>query len=105
MPYAQAGEVRLHYEVFGSAMPFLFVSGTGWPGEPWKLKQMPAFPDRYRVIVFDHCGVVKSDAPKGPYSTRRSSRRMRSTCSMPSVSTSRRILSAIRWGGECANGW
>jgi pimeloyl-ACP methyl ester carboxylesterase len=70
MPYAQAGEVKLHYEVFGSGMPFLFVSGTGWPGEPWKLKQLPAFTDRYRVVVFDHRGVGKSDAPKGPYSTR-----------------------------------
>lgn len=70
MPYAQAGDIRLHYESFGSGVPFLFVSGTGWPGEPWKLKQVPAFTDRYQVIVYDHRGVGKSDAPKGPYSTR-----------------------------------
>ena len=70
MPYAQAGDVRLHYESFGSGVPFLFVSGTGWPGEPWKLQQVPAFSDRYQVIVYDHRGVGKSDAPKGPYSTR-----------------------------------
>ena len=70
MPYAEAGDVKLHYESFGAGVPFLFVSGTGWPGEPWKLKQVSAFSDRYRVIVYDHRGVGKSDAPKGPYSTR-----------------------------------
>jgi len=64
----------LHYESFGSGVPFLFVSGTGWPGEPWKLKQVPAFADRYQVIVYDHRGVGKSDAPKGPYSTRQFAR-------------------------------
>lgn len=70
MPYVQAGDVRLHYEIFGTGVPFLFVSGTGWPGEPWKLVQVPAFTDWYKVIVYDHRGVGKSDAPKGPYSTR-----------------------------------
>ena len=70
MPFAQAGDLKLHYESFGSGVPFLFVSGTGWPGEPWKLKQVAAFTDRYQVIVYDHRGVGKSDAPKGPYSTR-----------------------------------
>ena len=70
MPYAQAGEVRLYYESFGRGVPFLFVSGTGWPGEPWKLKQVPAFIDRYQVIVYDHRGVGKSDVPAGYYSTR-----------------------------------
>src|SRR5688572_11488085 len=70
MPYAQAGEVRLYYESFGRGVPFLLVSGTGWPGEPWKLKQVPAFIDRYQVIVYDHRGVGKSDAPSGYYSTR-----------------------------------
>ena len=70
MPYSQAGDVKLYYETFGDGVPLLFVSGTGWPGAPWKLQQVPAFSDRYRVIVYDHRGVGKSDAPKGPYSTR-----------------------------------
>ena len=74
MPYAQAGEVRLYYESFGRGVPFLFVSGTGWPGEPWKLRQVPAFTDRYQVIVYDHRGVGKSDAPAGYYSTRQFAR-------------------------------
>ena len=70
MPFAQAGDVKLHYETFGQGVPFLFVSGTGWPGEPWKLCQAPAFADRYQVIVYDHRGVGNSDAPGGYYSTR-----------------------------------
>ena len=70
MPFAQAGDVRLHYEMFGQGVPFVLVSGTGWPGEPWKLYQAPAFAERYQVIVYDHRGVGKSDAPAGYYSTR-----------------------------------
>lgn len=70
MPYAQAGDIRIYYESFGNGAPFLFVSGTGWPGEPWKIFQAGAFSDRYRVIVYDHRGVGRSDAPDQPYSTR-----------------------------------
>lgn len=70
MPFAQAGDIRIYYESFGRGVPFLFVSGTGWPGEPWKLYQVPAFTDRYQVIVYDHRGVGKSDASGEPYSTR-----------------------------------
>ena len=70
MPYAQARDIRIYYESFGDGVPFLFVSGTGWPGEPWKLHQVPAFTDCYRVIVYDHRGVGKSDVPDEPYSTR-----------------------------------
>ncbi len=74
MPFAQAGDIRIYYESFGSGVPFMFVSGTGWPGEVWKLCQVPAFSDRYRVIVYDHRGVGKSDAPDEAYATRQLAR-------------------------------
>jgi pimeloyl-ACP methyl ester carboxylesterase len=103
MPYAQAGEVRLYYESFGRGVPFLFVSDTGWPGEPWKLKQVPAFTDRYQVIVYDHRGVGKSDAPAEYYSTRQFAQDAANLLDT-SVSTSPLISSVTRWEGGFASG-
>lgn len=60
----------MYYEEQGQGTPLVFISGTGWSGEHWKLEQVPYFSTSYRVIVFDHRGCGRSDRPEGPYSTR-----------------------------------
>lgn len=70
MPYAETPSIRMYYEEYGEGIPLLFISGTGWTGEHWKLEQVPFFSSSYRVIVFDHRGVGRSDRPNGRYSTR-----------------------------------
>ncbi len=70
MPYTMSGSTRMYYEEFGDGTPLMFISGTGWSGEHWKLEQVPYFSSSYRVIVFDHRGVGRSDRPAGRYTTR-----------------------------------
>ena len=103
MPFAQAGDVKLHYEAFGQGVAFLFVSGTGWPGEPWKLYQAPAFADRYQVIVYDHR--ASGSLKRLQAITRRACLLVtRPIYWMPSVSKNRFISSVIPWAGESASG-
>lgn len=70
LPYVKAGAIRMYYEQRGDGTPLLFISGTGWSGEQWKLEQVPHFSQSYRVITFDHRGVGRSDRPAGRYTTR-----------------------------------
>ena len=70
LPYMDAGSIRMYYEESGVGTPLLFISGTGWSGEHWKLEQVEYFSQTHRVITFDHRGVGRSDRPGGRYSTR-----------------------------------
>lgn len=60
----------MYYEQRGDGTPLLFISGTGWSGEHWKLEQITPFSQSNRVITFDHRGVGRSDRPAGRYTTR-----------------------------------
>jgi pimeloyl-ACP methyl ester carboxylesterase len=68
--FADANGIRLYYESHGRGPVLVLVSGTAESGEHWKLEQVPALSEHYRVIVFDHRGCGRSDRPDGPYSTR-----------------------------------
>lgn len=70
MPFVETSSIRMYFEEYGEGVPLLFISGTGWTGEHWKIAQVPYFSNRYRVVVFDHRGVGRSDRPAGRYTTR-----------------------------------
>lgn len=69
MPYVNTGSIRMYYEQHGEGVPLLLISGTGWSGEHWKLAQVPYFSPSFRVIVFDHRGVGRTDRPAERYTT------------------------------------
>lgn len=68
MPRVQAGEIMMHYEVYGDGPPLVLLMGLGCPGSLWWL-QVAAFAEHYRVIVPDNRGVGQTDKPMGEYST------------------------------------
>lgn len=67
MPRLQVrGRVRIHYREAGSGPPVVLLHGLGSSGRDWEY-QLPAFAERYRVIVPDLRGAGESDKPRGPY--------------------------------------
>lgn len=66
--HVRIGDVRLAYALYGDGAPLLLIEGLGYGSWMW-FKQVPAFADRYRVVVFDNRGVGDSDKPDEPCST------------------------------------
>ncbi|HEY8740887.1 MAG TPA: alpha/beta fold hydrolase [Candidatus Dormibacteraeota bacterium] len=68
MPFADAGDARIHYTVTGPAdgEPIVLVMGLGTDMSGWDA--MLPYLDEYRVLRIDNRGVGKSDAPDVPYS-------------------------------------
>ena len=68
MPFLTANELSLYYEIHGpeDAFPVVLINGLLMDTTGWAL-QVPAFADRFQVIVYDCRGQGRSDAPAGPY--------------------------------------
>jgi 3-oxoadipate enol-lactonase len=69
MPFAESDGAKLHFEEHGSGEPLLLIMGLGYTKDMWH-RLLPAFAERYRVIVFDNRGVGESDVTPGPYTTK-----------------------------------
>lgn len=68
MPYTDAPGFRMYYEEHGGGFPLLMINGLGSDHLEW-LHQLPAFAERFRVVVFDNRGTGMTDVPPGPYTT------------------------------------
>jgi pimeloyl-ACP methyl ester carboxylesterase len=66
MPIAEVNGQKLHYEIHGEGEPLLCVMGLGADSTAWML-QLPAFAERYRMIVFDNRDVGQSSYAEGDY--------------------------------------
>ena len=60
MPLVTIAENAIYYEDYGAGPALIFAHGVGGNHASWH-KQVDAFADRYRVIVFDHRGFGNSD--------------------------------------------
>lgn len=67
MPKAILHDAEIHFEVFGSGPPLLLVPGLGGVGAYWR-EQIPAFAERFQVIVHDHRGTGQSTRSRIRYS-------------------------------------
>jgi 3-oxoadipate enol-lactonase len=70
MPTVDHRGASIYYETHGapSAPPLLLLMGLGVDAHGWEL-QVPAFAERYRVILVDNRGIGRSSKPPGPYDT------------------------------------
>lgn len=67
MPRVAVNGIGIHYEERGSGPPVVMIGGLGADTYLWS-KQVPAFSERFRVVVFDNRGSGESDKPDEPYS-------------------------------------
>jgi len=67
MPSAQAGDIKLYYEVRGSGDPLVLIPGLGSDTRLFSTV-IPRLAERNRVVVLDPRGGGQSDKPAGPYS-------------------------------------
>jgi pimeloyl-ACP methyl ester carboxylesterase len=59
--------IDIYYEIYGAGEPLVLIEGLGYSAWMW-YKQMPAFTERYKVIVFDNRGAGNTDKPDTEYS-------------------------------------
>jgi pimeloyl-ACP methyl ester carboxylesterase len=94
MPYANAGDVRLYYEILGEGTPFILHAHHH---RKYITFQAPYFAQSYRVIVFDRRGCGRSDDPPGPWSTTDLARDIRKL--MDALELEKAIVGGISLGG------
>lgn len=70
MPTASVNGVELYYEEHGRGEPLVLVPGFGTGAWIW-YRQVPAFAERFRTIVFDPRGVARSGGRDEPLTMRR----------------------------------
>jgi pimeloyl-ACP methyl ester carboxylesterase len=69
MPTVSVRGVELYYEEHGRGEPLVLVPGFGTGLWIW-YRQVPAFAERFRTVVFDPRGVARSAAPDEPFTMR-----------------------------------
>jgi pimeloyl-ACP methyl ester carboxylesterase len=68
LPYATVGDVDIYYEIQGQPENPPLVLIGGWASYRWIwFRQIPAFKEKYRCVVFDNRGAGKSSKPDYPY--------------------------------------
>ncbi|GAC1446552.1 MAG: 3-oxoadipate enol-lactonase [Pyrinomonadaceae bacterium] len=69
MAYAQIKDLQLYYEIHGDGQPLILLPGIGTGAWTW-FKQLPAFAQKFRTVIFDPRGVARSDKPKQSFTMR-----------------------------------
>jgi 3-oxoadipate enol-lactonase len=69
MPIASVRGAELYYEEHGRGEPLVLVPGFGTGLWIW-YRQIPAFAERFRTVVFDPRGVARSPVGDAPFSMR-----------------------------------
>lgn len=66
MPFAPANGINLYYQVHGEGPNLTLIEGAGYHSWMW-YRQIDAFSQHFRTLIYDNRGVGQSDASLGPY--------------------------------------
>jgi pimeloyl-ACP methyl ester carboxylesterase len=68
LPYVTMKDIDIYYEIHGPPEAPAIIWISGWGNAYWLwFRQIPAFKDQYKCIVFDNRGVGRSSKPDFPY--------------------------------------
>jgi 3-oxoadipate enol-lactonase len=99
MPFCLCGDINLYYEIHGSGLPLLLVSGLSGGTWSW-YGQVPYFRKSYQTIVFDNRGAGRSSLPPGPYDMRQLA--AEALCLLDSLGVDRALVMGLSMGGMIA---
>ena len=63
----QANGQHIYYEVHGEGFPLVLVMGIGYDSTLWKLAQVPALAQQFKVVIFDNRDVGRSSNATSAY--------------------------------------
>jgi len=69
MPKTKIDDTNLYYEIHGDGEPLILIPGLGTGLWLWH-KQVPAFAQFFRTIIFDPPGIGRSDKPEEAFTAR-----------------------------------
>lgn len=69
MPTTNVEDTDFYYEIHGDGEPLILIPGLGTGAWLW-FKQVPAFAESFRTIIFDPHGVGRSAPSEAPFTTR-----------------------------------
>ncbi|MGB8506856.1 MAG: alpha/beta hydrolase [Pyrinomonadaceae bacterium] len=69
MPVVNIDDAKVYYEIHGEGEPLILIPGLGTGLWLW-FKQVPAFAESFRTIIFDPPGVGRSSTSEGTFTTR-----------------------------------
>lgn len=65
---ARVNKIDIYYESHGFGDPILLIPGLGSDANTWA-PFVPAFSDRYRIVILENRGSIRSSRPPGPFTT------------------------------------
>ena len=69
MPFAQAGDLELYFELHGRGQTLVLLNGALDTIEADWSKHLPAFAQRYRILAYDHRGHGRTSRSAKPFSS------------------------------------
>lgn len=94
--YADLGNIRLYYEIYGEGDPLLLLHGWTQTSDFWK-EYIPFFSDRYRVIAIDLRGHGRSGILTDAFSIQKAADDIKSLMDMLGLSGARAV--GLSYGG------
>lgn len=102
MPSARINQTNIHYETYGTGFPLILTYCLGGNTSMWS-EQIPAFSERYRLILWDPRGHGGSESPDNPtrYGVQHSAEDLRGLLDTLEIETA--YIGGLSMGGGIAS--